>query len=247
MSGAGPFGGAPGMGFTGGGPGLEALAGLYRAFVESLRAASGSAVGDRGREFEAFGARFFGAPSPFGAAPAFDATSAAPAPHVVPALGPTREHQRRLECLRVAIVRLAAAQQAQGALLAAAGAQAGAQFLGDLAARDLAGDGLRATFDRWIEHAEAAWQQLAHSAEWCEAQARTFDAALELRAAQQAIADDAARLAGLPTLRDVDALHRRLRDVESAARPTKKPSAPKRPTKAKSAAARPAPRRKPRP
>lgn len=258
MSGSSPFGGVPWMGIPGTGPGLDALEGVYRAFVESFQSAAGAVAADGGkRAFEAFGARFFG--GPFAAAPA--PTEAA----TLPALGPTREHQLRAERLRVAVVRLAAAQQEQATMLAASGALAGAEFLQAAAARDLGRDGLRATFDRWIEHAESTWQRLAHSAEWCEAQARTFDAALDVRAAQQAIADDAARLAGLPTLRDVDAVHRRLREVErtlhvdanvkrasSAPRPARARPAARKST-AKPATAKPgrakkrAQRRKPRP
>lgn len=232
MSGGGAFGLPPGSGLFGSGAGLETLAGVHRGFVEALRAAAGVG-GAHGRPFEEFAARFFGAvpgvagapPTPPGAPGGLGGAAVPPLPGG-PALGPTREHQRRYERLPAALAAWSAAQQAQAALLASVGARAGAEFLAHLATRDLANDGLRATFDAWIEHAEGAWQKLAHSAEWCAAQARTFDAMLAVRAAQQAIADDAARLAGLPTLRDVDALHRRVREVERGRAPPDARAAP---------------------
>lgn len=255
MSGGGAFGLPPGSGPFGSGAGLDTLAGVHRGFVEALRAAAAAAAGAggaHGRPFEEFAARFFGAaPGVAGASPATPGIpdgpggAAVPPPPAAPALGPTREHQRRYERLQAAVAAWSAAQQAQAALLASVGASAGAEFLAHVATRDLAKDGLRATFDAWIEHAESAWQKLAHSAEWCAAQARTFDAMLAVRAAQQAIADDAARLAGLPTLRDVDALHRRVREVERGHAPrdarAAPPTASTRPAPRKSASSKPAP------
>lgn len=276
MSGGGAFGLPPGSGPFGSGAGLDTLAGVHRGFVEALRAAAG-AGGAHGRPFEEFAARFFGAaPGVPGASPATpgvpDGPGGASVPPLpaAPALGPTREHQRRYERLQAAVAAWSAAQQAQAVLLASVGASAGAEFLAHVAMRDLAKDGLRATFDAWIEHAEGAWQKLAHSAEWCAAQARTFDAMLAVRAAQQAIADDAARLAGLPTLRDVDALHRRVREVErgqaprdarappptastkpaprkpASSKPTSSKPPPSKSTKKRANAKRAAPRRAPR-
>jgi hypothetical protein len=224
-------GGSGGEARPGGAAGFDTLPAFYAAFAEAVRAAF--APDDGVRAFEDFGMRFFGgsgagagvrvvwpgAPRVPGALPdaSWSSASFAGLASAVPAVGLAREQVRRAQRLETAVAALASAQTVQGALLAQAGAEAGRAFAATITGDGAVRDGLRTTFDRWIEHAEAAWLTLAHSAAWCDAQARTVDAAIAVRAVQQEIADDAARLAGLPTLRDVDALHRRLRDVESAA------------------------------
>lgn len=96
---------------------------------------------------------------------------------------------------------------------------------------------LRAAFDAWIDAAEAAFQSLAHSAAYADAQARLFNELVRARARQQGLVDQIARGAGLPTRREVDALYDEVRALkaELAARreapPAKRPARrPRRPS-----------------
>ncbi len=66
---------------------------------------------------------------------------------------------------------------------------------------------LRATFDAWIDCAEAAFQQAAHGEAFAAAQGQLFNELVRLRAVQQELAEQAARLAGVPSRAEVDALH----------------------------------------
>jgi hypothetical protein len=223
------------------------------AMQELARLLDGSRSADRLAEaLRDFGARFFaGAAASWGTTPA-GAWASPPGKNVgewlppeaaaggwpppgfaggsAPPLGPAREHLQRAANLAAALQQLAAAQQAQAVLLFAAGQRAGAEFAARVTARAAAPEaqaalGARAAFDLWIDCAEAAWLDLAHGEGWCAAQARTFDAALRVRACQQAIADDAARLAGVPTRAEVDELQRRVRQLERAACATPAPAA----------------------
>ncbi|MEI8297888.1 MAG: poly(R)-hydroxyalkanoic acid synthase subunit PhaE [Pseudomonadota bacterium] len=83
---------------------------------------------------------------------------------------------------------------------------------------------LRETFDAWIDCAEAAFQQAARGEAFVAAQAQLFNELVRLRAGQQALAEQAARLAGVPSRAEVDALHDSLRSLraELAARPAKR-------------------------
>ena len=86
---------------------------------------------------------------------------------------------------------------------------------------------LRATFDAWIDAAEAAFQTLAHSSAYADAQARLFNELVRARARQQGLIDQLARGAGLPTRREVDALYDELKALkaELAASRTAAPNA----------------------
>ncbi|MCX7058374.1 MAG: hypothetical protein NTZ79_14670 [Proteobacteria bacterium] len=105
-------------------------------------------------------------------------------------------------------------------VLAAASAAWSAQL--GVIARDTAAR--FAAFDAWIECAEAAFQQAARGEAFAAAQAQLFNELVRLRAAQQALAEQAARLAGVPSRAEVDALHDTLRSLraELAARPAKR-------------------------
>jgi len=86
---------------------------------------------------------------------------------------------------------------------------------------------LRAAFDAWIDCAEAAFQSTAHSEAYAQAQARLFNELVRARARQQALVEQAAKSAGLPTRSEVDALHDELRALRSelAAARAKAPAA----------------------
>jgi hypothetical protein len=128
------------------------------------------------------------------------------------ALGPAREHQQRAAALAAAAAEYAAAQQALAPLLAAAAGAAATAFATRVA--DGTPRGARASLELWIECAENAWQDLAHGEAWCAAQGRAIDAALAVVACRNDIVEDAARLAGLPSRRELDELQRRVRTLE---------------------------------
>jgi hypothetical protein len=103
-------------------------------------------------------------------------------------------------------------------------------FVARLAAPD-APTTLRATFDAWIECAEGAFQSAAHSEAFAVAQARLFNELVRAKARQQELVEQFARSAGVPTRREVDALHDELRALKAelaAARPAPAPGAAKR-------------------
>jgi len=87
---------------------------------------------------------------------------------------------------------------------------------------------LRATFDAWIDCAEAAFQSAAHSEAFASAQARLFNELVRSKARQQALLEQVARNAGMPTRSEVDALHDELRTLraELAATRAAPPDAP---------------------
>jgi hypothetical protein len=191
-----------------GNPGLEALAAWYEVAAAQLRdlvPAQASDPAAFGQRLTAFAEAFFGA-----AAGAVGGGAVAAA-----ALGPTREHRQRAAALAAALAESAAAQQALAPLLAGAAHAAASAFAARVAAG--AAGSARAAFELWIDCAEYAWQDLAHGEAWCAAQARAFDAAVAVLACQQDGAAQAARLAGLPSRRELDELHRRIRDLERGA------------------------------
>jgi hypothetical protein len=128
------------------------------------------------------------------------------------ALGPTREHQQRAAALAAAAAEYGAAQQALAPLLVAAAGSAAAAFAARLAAGTQ--PGARTALELWIECADGAWQDLAHGEAWCDAQARAIHAALAVVACRDDLVEDAARLAGLPSRRELDELQRRVRTLE---------------------------------
>ncbi len=107
----------------------------------------------------------------------------------------------------------AALQQWSMALAEVARASAGA-FAARLAAPDPPAT-LRATFDAWIDCAEAAFQSTAHSEAFAQAQARLFNELVRARARQQTLTEQLAKSAGVPTRSEVDALHDELRALKA--------------------------------
>ncbi len=101
---------------------------------------------------------------------------------------------------------------------------------------------LRATFDRFIDSAEGAYQVAAHSDAFIAAQARLLNEFVRARGRQQEFLERGARALGLPTRSEVDALYDQLRELRATA---PLPSAPqKRATRAKPAARAKPPARK---
>ena len=82
---------------------------------------------------------------------------------------------------------------------------------------------LRATFDLWIDCAEAAYQAAAHGDSFLAAQARLVNGFVLERARQQELLERTARALGLPTRTEVDALHDALRALREAPPPAARP------------------------
>ena len=110
-------------------------------------------------------------------------------------------------------------------------------FAARLAAPD-APSTLRGTFDAWIDCAESAFQAVAHSEAFAEAQARLFNELVRTKARQQDLLERVARSAGVPTRSEVDALHDQLRALtaELAAARAAPPAMAARPSAAPRAA-----------
>ncbi len=74
---------------------------------------------------------------------------------------------------------------------------------------------LRATFDAWIDCAEAAFQSAAHSEAFALAQARLINELVRAQARQRALTEQLSKSAGLPTRSEVDGLHDELRALRA--------------------------------
>ena len=88
--------------------------------------------------------------------------------------------------------------------------------------------GLRATFDAWIDCAEAAFQASAHSDAFIAGQTRLINEFVTQRARQQELIERGARALGLPTRSEVDTLHDAVRALRPAAVAPPRKRAPKR-------------------
>ncbi len=181
-------GGAPGTAAT---DRLQATGTAYAALLAELGRLLGAAAGgDSAPDAEAFAAVCRDFSATLGAASGASPSGLAPGP-------------------------------AEGAAAAAAWSQVLAEITRATAeafAARLAGPGrpatLRATFDVWIDCAEAVFATAAHSEPFCRAQAGWINESVRLRAQQQRAIEQAARALGLPTRTEVDALHDALRRVE---------------------------------
>ena len=76
---------------------------------------------------------------------------------------------------------------------------------------------LRATFDRWIDCAEAAYQSAARSDAFVAAHARLVNEFVAERGRQHELLERGARAFGMPTRAEVDALHDTVRGLREAA------------------------------
>ncbi len=82
---------------------------------------------------------------------------------------------------------------------------------------------LRATFDRWIDCAEAAYQSAARTEAFIAAHARLVNEFVQERGRQHALLERGARAFGMPTRAEVDALHDTVRALKEAAAPAAAP------------------------
>ena len=135
----------------------------------------------------------------------------------LPAFGFTREHQERLQAQAQAQLRWQDALSAYNALMATTSQDAYARFESKLAEREEPGrqiGSVRALFDLWVDAAEEAYAQTALSLEYRRTYGDLVNAQMRLRAALQAIAEQAAGVLGLPGRTELDSAHRKIAELE---------------------------------
>lgn len=131
----------------------------------------------------------------------------------LPAFGPAREQQQRLQALARDQSALQQAQNRFRALLLEAGEQAFARFERKLEERSEPGrqlDSARGLYDLWIDAAEEAWSELALSPRFGQVFAALSDAQMRVRRGVQEQLERACNELGLPTRTELDSAHRRI-------------------------------------
>ena len=164
----------------------------------------------------------------------------------MPAFGFAREHQERLQALGQAQLRWQDALSAYNALMATTSQDAYARFESKLAEREEPGrqiGSVRALFDLWVDAAEEAYADTALSTDYRHAYGELVNAQMQLRAATQAIAEQTARILGMPGRTELDSAHRKIADLERQLRRMQRRADEAAPVAA--AAAKPATRPKP--
>ena len=135
----------------------------------------------------------------------------------LPAFGFTREHQERLQAIGKAQLRMQEALARYQQLMAGAGQEAFARFEAKLAEREEPGRQLasvRALFDLWVDAAEEAYAKIALSPDYRHAYGELVNAQMQLRAGQQALAEQAMTALGLPGRAELDSAHRKIAELE---------------------------------
>ena len=135
----------------------------------------------------------------------------------MPAFGFTREHQERLQAQAQALLRWQEALVAYNGLMARTSQDAYGRFESKLAEREEPGrqvDSVRGLFDLWVDAAEEAYAQTALSPDYRKAYGELVNAQMQLRAATQAIAEQAANLLGMPSRTELDSAHRKIAELE---------------------------------
>jgi class III poly(R)-hydroxyalkanoic acid synthase PhaE subunit len=135
----------------------------------------------------------------------------------MPAFGFTREHQERLQSVAQSQLQWQDALTAYNALMAGVSQDAHARFATKLAEREQPGRQLtsvRALFDLWVDAAEEAYADAALSPGYRAAYGALVNAQMRLRADAQAIAEQTAQLAGMPSRSELDGAHRKIAELE---------------------------------
>jgi hypothetical protein len=139
-------------------------------------------------------------------------------PGALPPIGPWREHEQAWRDVALALAHFQELQAELHAKITAA--QMAALTLLEERARQRAQAGKplrepRELYDLWVDCGEETYAQMAHSEAYCELQARFANAAIELRARQQAVIERAAKQFGMPTRSELDSVHRQLRALRA--------------------------------
>jgi hypothetical protein len=145
-----------------------------------------------------------------------------------PALGPTREHQQRLQRTAEAWRRIDAAQRRLQRLWSDALREAATAFVARLVPPQPAPIGpaaLHRLYDEWIDCAEQAYARTAHGEAFCSAFSEFVNAGSEWRRELQASIEHWSKQFDLPTRSEINTLTRRLKTLEEQLRAA--PSRPK--------------------
>ncbi len=139
----------------------------------------------------------------------------------LPAFGPGREHQERMQAMAVHLAEYQQASSAYNALLLKAQQEAFTIFESKLADHEEPGRQLqtaRALFDLWIDAAEEAYAGIALSPEFGEVYGRLVNAQMRVRGGVQRMVEDASAQLGMPTRSELDGAHRKLVRLEREVR-----------------------------
>lgn len=139
----------------------------------------------------------------------------------LPAFGPAREQQERMQALARHMAHYQQASAEYNALLLKAQEQAFPIFEAKLAARngpDQRIESARALFDLWIDAAEEAYAEAALSPEFRRVYGALVNAQMRVRAGVQRMVEDACAQVGMPTRTELDGAHRRLAELEREVR-----------------------------
>lgn len=74
-------------------------------------------------------------------------------------------------------------------------------------------EGYRELYNLWVECGEKVFAQVAHSESYCKLQAQLGNAAIRLRASQQAMLERALKHFDLPTRSELNTVHKQMRDL----------------------------------
>ncbi|MDH5823488.1 class III poly(R)-hydroxyalkanoic acid synthase subunit PhaE [Luteimonas sp. RD2P54] len=139
----------------------------------------------------------------------------------MPAFGPGREHQERLQALAQAQADYQEHNNAYNALMLKASQSAFEIFEGRLLEREEPGrqiESPRALFDLWIDAAEEAYAEIALSEEFRAVYGRLVNAQMRLRAGIQREVEQVSAMFGMPTRSELDGAHRKIVELERAVR-----------------------------
>ena len=142
------------------------------------------------------------------------------------AIGASREQQLRWRRLSDAWAEFDEAQRRLQRLWMDALREAATAFsrqLGQPAACTMGPDVLHRLYDTWIDCAEEAYSEVAHSAPFCNAFADSVNAGSRWRRELQSIVEQSAKLLDLPTRSELNTVQQRLRAVEALLREARAP------------------------
>jgi class III poly(R)-hydroxyalkanoic acid synthase PhaE subunit len=138
----------------------------------------------------------------------------------MPALGVTREHT---EAWRELLAAQAEVQQLEQELRGVwAKVQTDALAMVEQLARERkvakqasasGAPNYRELYDLWVECGEKVFSQVAHSEAYCKLQAQVGNAAMRLRARQQAVIERGLKQFDLPTRSELNTVHKQMRDL----------------------------------
>jgi class III poly(R)-hydroxyalkanoic acid synthase PhaE subunit len=150
----------------------------------------------------------------------------------LPPIGLAREHNATLRELAAACAECQQLEQALREMLL--GVQTAALDLLERRLRERQPTqvvaGFRELYDLWVECAEQVYAQVAHSEAYCRLQAQLGNAAIQVRARQQKLIEQALKQFDLPTRSELNSVHRQLREQAQQLRELKEQASGVQPT-----------------